>query len=252
MNLFVKRDIQTRYKGSTIGIVWSILNPLLMLTIYTVVFSQVFKTRWGSDATAIDSPMTFAMNLFAGLIVFNVFAECMTRSPGLITENPSYVKKIRFPLEILGIMITGSSLFHALTSVAILMVGLIATEGQLQWTLLYLPLYGYHSYLDIDLHVVSTICVFVKDLKQLIGTITSAMMFLSPIFYPSEMIPEKIRFLAQINPLAIIIEQTRSVAIRGEVMDIKTTILLTIISIIWCEFSLRLLKKASRRFADVI
>ena len=194
MGLFVKRDIQTRYRGSTIGIAWSILNPLLMLTIYTTIFSQVFKTRWGSEVTVGSSSMTFAMNLFAGLIVFNAFAECMTRSPALISENPNYVKKIKFPLEILGIMVTGSALFHALTSVAILVIGLIVADGKLQWTLLYLPIVWLPLlFWMVGLTwMISTICVFFKDLKQIVGTLTSAMMFLSPIFYPSEMYQRKL------------------------------------------------------------
>ena len=139
IKIFIVRDIQGRYKGSMMGIAWSVLNPLLMLAIYTLVFSQIFKTRWGITNNS-DGSIEFALNLFAGLVVFNMFAECMTRSPMLILENPSYVKKIKFPLEVLGIMVTGSALFHALTSILILVIGLVLTNSRLEASILLLPI----------------------------------------------------------------------------------------------------------------
>jgi lipopolysaccharide transport system permease protein len=103
----VQREVVGRYRGSFLGILWSFFNPVFMLLVYTFVFSVVFKARWG---TASDSKTEFALVLFAGLLVFNVFAECFNRAPTLILSNVNYVKKVVFPLEILPWVTLGSTL----------------------------------------------------------------------------------------------------------------------------------------------
>ena len=105
-----KREVLGRYRGSFLGLLWSFFNPIFMLSVYTFVFSEVFKAHWGNNT---GSRTEFALVLFAGLIVFNIFAECVNKSPGLIIANPNYVKKIVFPLEILPFVVLLSSLFHA-------------------------------------------------------------------------------------------------------------------------------------------
>jgi len=115
-----EREILGRYRGSALGLGWSVLNPLAMLAVYTFVFSQVFKSRWGGLEEL--GPLGFAVNLFAGLIVFNLFSECASRAPNLIVNNPNYVKKVVFPLEVLGSVAVGNAGFHALTSLAVLLV----------------------------------------------------------------------------------------------------------------------------------
>jgi lipopolysaccharide transport system permease protein len=101
----IQREIQGRYKGSFMGVLWSIINPIFMLTIYTFVFSVVFKARWHSGN---DSKTEFALVLFAGLIIFNFFSECIHRAPSLIVNNVNFVKKVVFPLEILTFVTLGS------------------------------------------------------------------------------------------------------------------------------------------------
>ncbi len=89
----VKRDFIGRYKGSMLGAVWSLFNPLLMLVIYTFVFNVAFKAKWG---TGEESKVAFAIVLFSGMIIHSFFAECLNRAPGLITSHPNYVKKVVF------------------------------------------------------------------------------------------------------------------------------------------------------------
>ena len=100
------RDVRSKYKGSRLGMIWSILNPIIMLVIYTLVFSQIFQAKWGNAISDGNNTIVYALNLFAGLSVFNIFSEVIARSPTLITSNPNYVKKIRFPLHVLGEMTT--------------------------------------------------------------------------------------------------------------------------------------------------
>ncbi|CAE20284.1 ABC transporter, membrane component [Prochlorococcus marinus str. MIT 9313] len=253
IRLFINRDITSRYKGSQLGLAWTAINPIVMLSIYTLVFSQIFKARWGVS-TENQGPVYFAINLFAGLIVFNIFAECATRAPTLITGNPNYVKKIVFPLEILGTMVTGSALFHALTSTSILLILKIIVDGTIPFTVLMLPMVWGPLILGcLGLTwLLATIGVFIRDVNQLINSVVSMCMFLSPIFYPSSAIPQDLIWLARINPLAQTIEQTRQILIEGIAPSGLQIAVQFLISIGWCEITLRILKNAQSEFGDIL
>ena len=135
--LLSQREIQSKYKGSILGIGWATLNPLIMLCVYTLVFSQIFRTKWdGGEGTSIE----FAMNLFAGLIVFNIFSECCNRAPSLITANPNYIKKVRFPVEILGTVIVCSSIFQACISIILMIIVMSAVGLSIKPTILMIPI----------------------------------------------------------------------------------------------------------------
>ena len=126
-----RREVVGRYRGSIMGIAWSFFNPILMLVVYTFVFSVVFKAKWGTGAD--ESQTTFAIVLFVGLIIYSLFAEVVNRAPGLILSNVNYVKKVIFPLEILPIVSLGAALFHALISLGVLLVAILLINGGLVW-----------------------------------------------------------------------------------------------------------------------
>ena len=132
-----KREIVGRYKGSFIGLGWSFINPILMLAVYTFVFSFVFKARWGGRSD--ESIGAFAELLFAGLIVHTLFSEVVLRAPGLILSNVNYVKKVVFPLEVLPIISMVTALFHGLISVGVLLAASVFLNGYIPWTVLFLP-----------------------------------------------------------------------------------------------------------------
>ena len=213
---FVKRDIAARYKGSYLGIVWSFITPLLMLTIYTFVFSVVFQARWGSDVET--SKAEFALLLFSGLIVFNLFSEVISKSPTLVVSNANYVKKVVFPLEILPIVTLGSALFHALISLVILIVGAFVTLGEIHWTILLFPIVILPMLLvTLGLSwLFASLGVYIRDIGQIVTVAIPALMFLSPIFYPISSIPEELRFLYYFNPVSYVVEDARRVLIWGE------------------------------------
>ena len=127
-----RRDKYSRYRGSVIGLAWSFINPIFMLLVYTFVFSVVFKARWNVDR--VESKTEFAIILFAGMIVFNLFAEIVNRAPALITSNANYVKKVVFPLEILPVVALGSALFHSLISLLVLLLVQLILNHSLPWT----------------------------------------------------------------------------------------------------------------------
>jgi lipopolysaccharide transport system permease protein len=217
---FVRRDIEGRYKGSYLGLIWSFINPLLMLMIYSFIFSFVFKARWrpGGELNLGE----FAITLFAGLIAFNIFSETVNRAPGLIISNPNYVKKVIFPLEILPVSALGSTIFHGLISLAILTAGRILIMGSPSPVIFLLPLVILPLVLfTLGLAwVLASLGVFLRDIAYAVGIITQILLFMSPIFYPLEAIPERFRFILQINPLAGIIENFRCLLIWDRLPDL--------------------------------
>ena len=247
-----EREILGRYRGSVLGIAWSFITPLAMLAVYTFVFSQVFKARWGGLEQA--GPLGFAINLFAGLIVFNLFSECAIRAPSLIVSNPNYVKKVVFPLDILSCVSVGNACFHALTSLCILLIFELIAFQTIPLTLLWLPL----VWLPLILGslacswLLSSAGVFLRDIGQLIGVGINMLMFLSPIFFPLSALPERWQPLLRINPLAQVIEQTRRVAVQGVNPDWPYLLIGTVITLLACEISFRGFQRSKKAFADVL
>lgn len=247
-----EREIQGRYRGSVLGLGWSFVQPLTMLAVYTLVFSQVFKARWGSGED--HGPLAFAVNLFAGLIVFNLLSECLNRAPGLILANPNYVKKVIFPLEVLSPVAIGTAGFHALTSLLVLILFEIAAYGRIPMSFLWLP-FVWAPFLLGTLAItwiLSALGVFVRDIGQVVGVAVSMLMFLSPIFFPLSALPARWLPILKLNPLAHVIEETRAVTILGEAPSLTYMIVGITIGVVACEASYRVFEKAKPAFADVI
>jgi lipopolysaccharide transport system permease protein len=247
-----EREVLGRYRGSLLGVAWSFLNPLAMLAVYTFIFSQVFKARWGSLDTT--GPLGFAINLFAGLIVFNLFSECVNRAPGLILANPNYVKKVIFPLEILGCVTVGSACFHALTSLGVLTAFELIGLRRLPYTFLWLPVVWLPLLLGCLAltWLLAALGVFIRDVGQLITLAVSMLMFLSPIFFPISALPTRWQPLLALNPLATVIEQTRRVLVEGQPPGLGYLVVAPLLTIVICELAFRSFEKAKRAFADVI
>ena len=246
----VLREIVGRYKGSVIGLSWSFLHPLLMLAVYTFVFGVVFQARWQSSATHED----FALNLFAGLIVFYVFAEAINRAPGIILENTNYVKKVIFPLEILVPCTVISSLFHAVISLFILLIFFMFVHGAPYWTVVWLPLIWLPFVLLIlgFSWFLSALGVYLRDISQVVGVMVTAMMFLSPIFYPVSALPELVRDWIFLNPLALIIEQTRNALLLGISPNWIAWSVYALVSLMVCIVGYLWFIKTRKGFADVL
>ncbi|MDF0678376.1 MAG: ABC transporter permease [Nitrosomonas sp.] len=189
-----KREILGRYRGSVLGLLWSFFNPIFMLAVYTFVFSVVFKARWSVGS---ESKTEFALVLFAGLIVFNLFAECINRAPALILANPNYVKKVVFPLETLTFVSLLSALYHALISLGVWLAAYVILFGVPHASALYLPFVVMPFALFILglSWILASLGVYLRDVSQFIGVITSVLMFLSPIFYPISALPESYQHL---------------------------------------------------------
>ncbi|CAM4419169.1 lipopolysaccharide transport system permease protein [Paenibacillus endophyticus] len=252
INQFIKREVIGRYRGSYLGIVWSFINPLMMLLIYTYFFSVVFKAKWGGGAG--ESQVEFALILFCGLITFNLFSDVITRSPSIVINNPNYVKKVVFPLEIFPITILGSALVHFLISLFILTSGLILLMGIFNWTIIFVPIVLLPLlFMSLGLSwFFASLGVFIRDIGQFLGIAVQALMFLSPIFYPISIIPEKFRFFYYINPISYVVEDMRKVIILGQLPDWSWLFIGTIIGVLLSWLGYAWFQKTKGGFADVL
>jgi lipopolysaccharide transport system permease protein len=251
----IKREVVGRYRGSLLGMLWSLINPILMLAIYTFVFSVVFKIRMDQqDGSIYDDKFAFALVLFVGLIIFNLFSECLSRAPGLILANVNYVKKIIFPLEILPWVNLGSALFHASISFSVLLGFLLLIDHPIHWTSIYLPIIVLPLlFLIIGLSwFLASIGVFVRDIGQFIGLILTMLMFMSPIFYPASALPASVRDYLFLNPLTFIIEQTRTVILYGQSPNWIGLAAYYVIALLIAWAGMVWFEKTRKGFADVL
>ena len=247
-----KREVIGRYKGSVFGLLWSLLYPVFMLTVYTFVFSVVFKARWGVSQD--ETKTQFAVVLFAGLIIHGLFAEVLNRAPSLILSNVNYVKKVVFPLEILPAITMGAALFHSFVSILVLLIAFVVFNGYLHWTVVFFPL------VLLPLVIVtlglawifSSLGVFIRDIGQTMGIATMAMLFLSPVFFPVTALPEKFRTLILLNPLTFIIEQAREVLIWGRLPDWVGLGVYTLAASVLAWIGYAWFQKTRKGFADVL
>lgn len=234
------------------GLIWSFAHPLLMLGVFTLVFGGIFKARWGTDGQ--DSTTDFALILFIGLIVHAVFAECINRAPTLILSNANLVKKVVFPLEIFPLVAMGSTLFHAGVSILVWLLFFAFVKAQLHWTLFFIPL----VLLPLVLLAIGVAWffaatgVFIRDISQVTGIISSVLLFLSPIFYPASILPEPYRRLISLNPLTIPVEQARNVMMWGRLPDFAALFAYTTVALVICFLGLLWFQRTRRAFADVL
>ena len=247
-----RREVMGRYRGSVMGIAWSFFNPVLMLIVYTFVFSVVFKAKWGADTG--ESKAQFAIILFTGMIVHGFFSEVANRAPSLVLENVNYVKKVIFPIEILPAVAVFSALFHSLISISVLLFAFLVINGYVYWTVIFIPIVLLPILiLTIGISwILAALGVFLRDVSQTIGIITTVMMFLSPVFYPLSALPERFQEMLFINPLTFIIEQMRKVIVYGGKPDIVGECLYLTISISVAWFGFAMFQKARKGFSDVL
>jgi len=246
-----RREIVGRYQGSVMGLMWSLLNPIFMLAIYTFVFSVVFQARWGSHG---ESKGQFAVVLFAGLIVHALFAEVLNRAPQLVLGNVNYVKKVVFPLEVLPAVQLLAATFHAMVSVFVLLAAQWIFNGSVPWTALLLPLVALPLQLmTLGLAwMLASLGVFVRDVGQSILLVTSVLLFLSPVFFPVDALPASLQPWMKLNPLTFIIEQTRAVLVWGHMPDWRGLFIygVTAMAVAWMGFAW--FQKTRKGFADVL
>ncbi|WP_239502974.1 ABC transporter permease [Stenotrophomonas maltophilia] len=247
-----KREVIARYRGSLAGVAWSFFNPLLMLAVYTLVFSSIFKVRWAGGAA--QSTGEFALILFVGLMIHGFFADCINRAPSLILSNVGYVKKVVFPLEILPWVSVASALFHLAISVVVLLVVQFAMVQYLPWTALLLPLLLLPLLLMTVAftYLFAAIGVYLRDIGQLTVMITTVLFFLSPIVYPTSSLPEQFRAWIWFSPITYPVEQARKLLIFGEIPELSGWFITMAAALVLLSVAFYVYQKTRRGFADVL
>ena len=252
LDQLARRDVAGRYKGAAIGVAWSFLTPLLMLCVYTFVFSVVFQARWGGELS--EGRVQFALIMFVGILVHTLFSEVVNRAPGLILSNPNYVKKVVFPLEVLPVMAMASAIFHACISVLILLLALLVLNGRMEWTSIFLPIV-LAPLVVLTVGVawfLAALGVYLRDVGQITSIMTMVMLFLAPVFYPITALPEQYRWIVMANPLTFIIEQARDVLIWGRFPDFAGLGLYLFVAVMVAWGGFFWFQKTRKGFADVI
>jgi lipopolysaccharide transport system permease protein len=247
-----RREVFSRYKGSFFGLSWAFFQPLLMLAVYTFVFSVIFESKWGIQNQ--DGRLTFAMALFCGILTFNLLGDVANAAPGLLLARANFVKKVIFPLEILPVVKFLDALIHACFGIGILLLGILVSRQGFSWTMLLLPV----AWLPMALFsmgcgfFLSSLGVFVRDIGATVNVLVSMLLFLSPIFYPLQAVPESLRGICSLNPIAIYVEDARRVFLWGTLPDWRWYGIGLVFSMLIFVLGFGFFMRCKRAFADVI
>jgi len=246
-----RRAILSRYRGTFLGILWSLLTPILMLTIYTFVFGFVLEIRWPVQE---GGHAEFASILFSGMIMHSLLSECMMQSTTLITSNPQYVKKVVFPLEALSWVTTSTALFQAIISIGVLFAYLIIIGHSFSWRVLLfpLPICGLFMMCIGIVWYVSAAAVYFKDLGHVMGVFSTILFFMAPILYPKDALPEELLPFLYLNPITYPIEQFREIVLWERAPDFKGLLIYFIVAYLFSRLGLLWFQRSRRGFADVL
>ena len=247
----VQREVVGRYRGSMLGFLWSFLNPLFMLALYTFFFQHIMKAKWGAGD---ESTAGFATMLFAGLVVHGLAAEVLARSTGLITNNVNYVKKVVFPLEILPWTTLISAVFHGVISLLVLVGFSLFSGNDLHWTIILVPLVllPFCVFLLGCAWFICSLGVYFRDIEQMMGSLLTLLLFTSSAFFSVENAPEILRPFLMLNPLTIIIDAVRDVVIIGRAPNWFLLGCYSSVSLVIFYLGFFWFEKTKKGFADVL
>lgn len=246
-----RREILGRYRGASFGLLWSLISPFLMLAVYSFAFGGILKSRWPQTDGQHGS---FALILFLGLITHAFFAECINRAPTLITGNANYVKRVIFPLEILPWPMVLSALFHLFTNLVAFMVLQLVLSGTLSWTIVLFPIVV-APLVVLTLGIswaLAAFGVYFRDISQVTGVLTAAMLFTSSAIVPVSAVGPEVRWIFEINPLTFIIDQVREVALWGHLPNWSGLGLYAIVATVVAYLGFSAFAATRRGFADVL
>ena len=249
---FTQREIEAKHKGSSLGSLWALISPLLMLGLYLIVFGLIFGGRFG--VIPVENFYDFAIALFLGLALFNVIADVITSSPNYITSQPNFVKKVVFPLEIIAISKIAASFYFALLSVGIAIILAPFSHGGLTVYALQLPI------ILIPLGMIAlglswslcSIGVFFKDLNHTTGFLATTVMYASAIVYSPNKLPHPFNTILKYNPILLIIDHARRVLFWRQAMQINELVTIYILSLIILIIGYLIFRKLRPYFAELL
>jgi lipopolysaccharide transport system permease protein len=247
-----KREVQDRYRATYLGLFWSVLTPLVLLVIYTFVFAVVFRARWSDSGP--ESRSEFALTMFCGMLLFNLFSEVVNRSPSMVTSNPNYVKRVVFPLEVFVVSGLLSALFNLLVGTGVWLLGMLLLKGIPPLTVFWLPI----VLLPVCLTTagiawfLASLGVFIRDVSHSIVLVTQVLFFITPVFYSIQRVPQPFRRILEINPLSHSVDDARRVMMHGLSPEWVWWVPTLAASAIIAALGYGFFMKSKRAFADVI
>jgi lipopolysaccharide transport system permease protein len=249
---YAKREFQSAHRGTYMGLAWSVLSPLIMLAMFTFIFGGIFGGKFNPKEH--ETPAEFALALFIGLGFFNAFAQSMGGASGLVLGNASYVKTLAFPLEILPLSSVLNTLMNLMITLAICLTSHVLMYGYLHWTVLWLALHVVCiTFFGLGISwFLSALSVFIRDIPAIIGPITTILMFVSGCFFPLSAMSSRMRALAELNPLAVIIDQARACLMYGLEPNVAKFMYVFVFSLVFAIAGYAFFMKAKPAFADVI
>lgn len=247
----IERDVRSRYRGSAGGLLWSIVNPLLMLAVYTLFFNEVFERRLGPSA---QTATQFALAVFIGMLLHGLLSESMTRAPTLIVTQPNLVKKVVFPLEILPIVSLGSAMIHLLAGLAIWLAFYAFAYGVPSPTVpLFLVVLVPFTLMTLGIAwIFAALGVYLRDLAHVTPIVSTVLLFASPVFYPLSALREPFRSIVSASPLTLPIEQARTVLLTGHPPDWPALFVYALVAVLVAGLGLLWFAGTSKGFADVV
>jgi len=244
------RDFSSRYRGSLGGLVWSVIHPLVMMVVYTVVFSLFLKIRFSTDA----SPFTFSVYLLCGLLPWTAFSEGMFRCKDIFRANINLVKRVVFPLEILPLNLVFAATVQQIIGLILLTPLAWIVTGNLHWAIFFLPIILFMQLLfaaGIN-WIASSLAVYLPDIGHLINLILAVWMFLTPIFYPEDIVPSQALILFEINPMARLVQLYRGAFMAGMLPTMENLIGTFVFCLLIFLFGYFWFKHTQKGFADIL
>jgi ABC-type polysaccharide/polyol phosphate export permease len=208
IQIFVNRDIRGRYINSALGLWWAVIQPLALLALYTFVFSGIMSVRLnGSSSTG-----EFALYAFCGLLPWLAVADALTRSASVLFDQQPLIKKVVFPSEILPVHLVLSALVVEIVGLVVFLAVVIIGGRLPGWSLLLLPIVMALQFLFMTgiAWLLSTVAVYLRDVRQVVGLLLTLWMFLTPIVYPASLVPARFKWVLDINPMTAIVDAYRA------------------------------------------
>lgn len=244
----VKREFQSKYRNSILGAAWTILNPLAMIVVYTVIFAQVMRTR----LPGTDSTFAYSIYLCAGTLTWGLFAEITGRGQTVFLEYANLIKKISFPRICLPIIVVLNAMLNFAIVFALFTCFLIVSGNFPGWVFIAIfPLLAIQVVFSIGLAtVLGVLNVFFRDVGQFFGIFLQFWFWLTPVVYPAAILPERIRSLVMWNPMAPLMVAYQTILVNGQWPQWKTLLPVALLGIVLCMLGMNLFRKRSGEMVD--
>src|SRR5436190_4544721 len=245
-----KRELAGRYRGSFLGFLWTLVTPMVMIAIFTIIFAGIFKAKFGVSSSQWD----YALYLFCGLLPWTAFQESVQLSSTTIVGHANLVKRVVFPLEALPVSLALAAVVNQLFGTLVLVVAAVLLRHEFHPTLIYLPLILIPQLLATfgAAWLVASLGVFVRDIVQGIGLILMAWMYLTPIIYPESIVPANYRSLINLNPFTPLVRSYRRIILEGQAPDWPGLAFFLAFAVVSFLFGYWWFARTRKNFADVI